>query len=150
MGRKEVAAERARIATQISLLMAQRSFYSDLIAKDALDTDGTIPLIVASEDESAVVAMHRFDRTGLEKVILATNVGDSAIQIVGLRKREDEDSPPESPPIDIVGGVTVRQWITLMQEDPGRGYTMTGSDVMPFAESSLYATASAAGQGDTY
>lgn len=140
MERKEVVAARADIARKVSSLMSRPQFYRDLVEMGGLDEDGDVPMVVAGEDESATLTLHRLESLNIERVILATTNGPTTIHMVGLLNRES-DEPSESS-IDLIGGMTVRDWLDMAKTHPGSTYTASGTDIfIPSADSSLYSVA---------
>lgn len=143
MERKEIAATRAEIARRVSILMARPQFYRDLVEMGGLDEDGEIPMIVAGEDESAVVTLHRLEALHVEDVILATTNGPNTVSTIGVRCREVETASSDS--IDLVGGMTVRDWLDMVKGQPGASFTSSGSDIfIPSTDPSLYSVAGTA------
>lgn len=140
MERKEVIATRATIARMVSTLMAKPQFYRDLVEMGSLDDDGDIPMVIAGEDESAIITMHRLEALHVEDVVLATSSGPTTVNMIGLRCQEV--SEPSSDAIDLMSGMTVRDWLDMVKVHPGNSFTASGSDIfIPSANPNQYAVA---------
>lgn len=137
MEQKEMTS-RAAAARSISNLMLNPSFHRDLAKADMLDSDGEIPMVVVGADEPAVVAIHRMERVDRDRVVLATAF-DSRVHIIYMKTTESSGSSGDL--VDIVGGITVRDWLEMMRVRPGCTYHASGSDIMSAMNASEYAVA---------
>lgn len=139
MGKTNVVSSRAIAAGYVSSLMINPTFHRDLAAKDLLDADGEVPLVVAGADESAVITIHRMERTKASKVVLATYM-DGNINIVVMKAEVVDRSAADAiKAMDVVGGVTVRDWLQMINEDRAPAYHASGSDIMSTVDASTYA-----------
>lgn len=129
---------RADAVRRVSMLMTNPKFHRDMAEHNVVNEDGEIPMIVTGSDESAVVAMHRMERVKASKIVLATAF-DHHVHVVYVTVGEDSD--PEPHLVDLVGGMTVRDWFEMMRLNPGCTYHASGSDIMSAASASEYAVA---------
>ncbi|MBD1541046.1 hypothetical protein G9E11_01995 [Arthrobacter sp. IA7] len=135
---QEDMTSRAAAARSISNLMLNPSFHRDLAEAAVIDDDGEIPMVVAGSDEAAVVAIHRMERVGRDCVVLATAF-DDRVHIIYMKTTDSSGRAEDL--VDIVGGITVRDWLEMMRLNPGRTYHTSGSDIMSAMNSSEYALA---------
>lgn len=136
MEQKDMMSSRAEAARTISNLMSNPAFHRDLAQAAVMDDDGEIPMVVAGSDESAVLAIHRMERVNRNEVVLATCF-DERVHVIYMKTTNTSGTSRDL--IDIVGGITVRDWFEMMRLNPGRTYHTSGSDIMAAVNSSDYA-----------
>ncbi|MFC7860706.1 hypothetical protein ACFQ9D_12050 [Arthrobacter koreensis] len=144
MERKEIASARSRIARSVAMLMADADFVDDLVSRNVLDADGEIPIVIASENESAILTVHRIERVQADRVILVTDAGPNKLGIIQLKKspasRSDGDAVA-----DLVSGMTVRDWLDMARMKPGHSFVISSEGLlMESSETSLYEMAGSA------
>jgi hypothetical protein len=138
MEQKEMMSSRADAARRVSILMLNPSFHRDLARQDVLDDEGEISMVIAGSDESAIIAIHRMERVKSARVVLATTFDD---RVHVLYMKTEDVSEPSHDVVDVVGGMTVRDWLEMIRINPGRTYHASGSDVMSAVDASEYAVA---------
>lgn len=139
MEQADMSVTRADVARSVSMLMLNPKFHRDLERKAVADADGDFPVLVAAPDEPAVVALHRAERMKIEYIVLVTAF-DGRVHVCHMRGGRMKKDGAEDP-VDLVGGVTVRDWIMMMRENPRSSYVATGSDIMAAVSASEYAVA---------
>lgn len=139
MGKEAVASSRTEAARHVSALMLNPEFHRDLAGQDLLNENGEIPMVVAGADESAVVTLHRMERIKATRVVVVTYM-DERIAVIVMKTVTASESKKEL--VDVVGGMTVRDWIEMMRLNPGAcTYHASGSDIMSAVNASEYAIA---------
>lgn len=129
---------RADAVRRVSMLMTNPKFHRDMAENNVVNEDGEIPMIITGSDESAVVAMHRMERAKASRIVLATAF-DGHVHVVYVTIEDDSTASPDL--VDLVGGMTVRDWFEMMRLNPGSTYHSSGSDIMSAAAASEYAVA---------
>ena len=97
---------------------------------DAFDDDGALNIVAAIESESAVLTMHRMRETKEDSVVLA--VGNS--ERVRFRQFDSVKMsalPAGTPVRDLQGGITVSDWLDMIEQDPEVAFSAEGTEFIP-------------------
>lgn len=126
MERRELIRQRAAVAARLNRDLMSKKFYDRLAASAPTDEDGDLIVKAVCSEESAVLTIHRFERSGDRTVAMAT-ILDNEIRVIvmQLNQRLNDEA------ISIPGDVTVGDWIHAIDQAPGSGFTADGQEFAP-------------------
>ncbi|GAA3305570.1 hypothetical protein [Glutamicibacter nicotianae] len=119
----EQLARRAAVAARLNADLLSKKFHDRLMSVAPVDEDGDAVVMAADKDESAVVTVHRFEKSPHETIALATLMDDQ-IRVI-IMKHTPEASGGA---VSIPGGLSVEGWIRLMDESRNRAFNADGTE----------------------
>ncbi|MGH3651460.1 hypothetical protein [Glutamicibacter sp.] len=120
---REQLVQRAAVAARLSRDLTNKRFHDRLVSVAPVDDEGDAVVVAAGAEESAVVTIHRIERSAHQKVAMATLVDDQ-IRVIVMQHTEGTSGLIQSIP----GGLSVEGWVRLMDKSRGGTFNADGSE----------------------
>lgn len=129
MATRETVLKRADLAANFQHLVTKPEQSKDFFAAFGIPDGQDMVTVPATLEESAVVTMHRMERTGASIVVLLTNTPDQhhhravPFHLSGSRV-EQAAAESETPVVSLESGMTVGEWLRQIREAGGVALTL--------------------------